>query len=407
MKFKAWLFSVYIFFAAYYSSAQQVQTIVQTGHYSAVTAVCYSPDGRFIATGSEDKTVKLWRRADGREIRSYNGNSSGIRSVSINSSMSLILAVGDNGIVTIWNLNTGEIVKHFKHDTDKFTCAGFNPQGTRIATGSYKSFISVWEISTGEKILDLKATPAEHEYARGFDYPEAGSVFWSSDGKYIVAGVADYTAIIWDAVSGKELHKYKNAGSTCTSCVCEAIITSDNKYVINTSDDSLNVFDMESGKLVRAFAGQGGSPEGLTVSNDGKSVGAIEYGVAEIWNLATGKLLSKSGDYSDRKVISLALSPDGKEFTAGNEKRTADLIVTATGKTTMVLKGYLNQVNERILNDPYMYWAGMVNEAKLSPDGKLIAVGRTGNNAKLIDFKTGKVFRTLRGHNSMVISLCF
>jgi len=90
-----------------------------------------------------------------------------------------------------------------------------------------------------------------------------------------------------------------------------------------------------------------------------------------------------------------------------DHRRTADLVVTATGKTTMVLKGYLNQVNERILNDPYMYWAGMVNEAKLSPDGKLIAVGRTGNNAKLIDFRTGKVFRTLRGHNSMVISLCF
>lgn len=407
MEFKIWLFSILIFSVALYSSGQQVRTIVQTGHYSAVTAVCYSPDGRFIATGSSDKTVKLWRRSDGKEIRSYSGNSSGIRSVSINSSVSSILAVGNNGIVTIWNLNTGEILKHFKHNTDKFTCAGFNPQGTRIVTGSYKSFISVWEINTGEKALDLKAIPAEHEYARGFDYPEAGSVCWSSDGRYIVAGVADYTAIIWDASTGKELRKYKNARATCTSCVCEATISSDNKYVINTSDDSVKVFDRETGKLVRAFTGQGGSPEGLTLSSDGRFVGAIEYGVAEIWDLTSGKLLSKSGDYSDRKVVSLSLSPDGKEFTAGNEKRTADLVKTETGKSLMVLKGYLNQVDERILNDPYMYWAGMVNETKLSPDGKLIAVGRTGNNAKLIDFSTGKIFRTLRGHSSMVISLCF
>lgn len=407
MKSKVWLFSILIFFAALYSSGQQVQTMVQTGHYSAVTAVCYSSDGNFIATGSSDKSVKLWRRSDGREIRTFQGNGSGIRGVSINTSGSSVLAVGENGTVIIWNLNTGEMIRKFKPDSDRFTCASFNPDGTKIVTGSYKSFISVWDINTGQKVSDLKAIPAEHEYARGFDYPEAGSVTWSSDGKYIVAGAADYTAIIWDASTGKELRKYKNARSTCTSCVCEATITPDNKYLINTGDDSVKVFDRESGRVIRAFTGQGGSPEGLSISNDGRLAGAIEYGVAEIWDLASGKLLSKSGDYSDRKVVSLALSPDGKEFAAGNEKRTADLIVTATGKTTMVLKGFLNQVNERILNDPYMYWAGMVNEAKLSPDGKLIAVGRTGNNAKLIDFRTGKVFKTLRGHNSMVISLCF
>lgn len=54
-----------------------------------------------------------------------------------------------------------------------------------------------------------------------------------------------------------------------------------------------------------------------------------------------------------------------------------------------------------------MYWAALVNEAKLSPDGNLIAVGRTGNNAKLIDFRSGRVVKTLRGHNAMVISICF
>jgi WD40 repeat protein len=73
----------------------------------------------------------------------------------------------------------------------------------------------------------------------------------------------------------------------------------------------------------------------------------------------------------------------------------------------MTLKGYLNQADERIFTDSYMYFAAMTNEAKLSPDGRFIAVGRTGNNAKLIDFKTGKVYKTLSGHDAMVISLCF
>jgi WD40 repeat protein len=389
------------------TSAQQVQTMVQTGHYSAVTAICYSYDGKLIATGSSDKTVKLWRRSDGLEIRSFQGIGSGIKQVSINNQLNSLMTVGENGVVTVFNLFTGSTIRQFKLENDKFSCAAFNPDGSRIITGSYKSYISVWDAATGNKVMDIRAVPATHEYAEGYDYPEAGSVAWSRDGKYIIAGVADYTAILWDSSTGNEIRKYKKIRSTCTSCISEAVITPDNKYIINTSDDTIKVFDRESGNLVKKLFGQSGSPEGLNISPDGRYAGAIEYGVAQLWDLSTGILLTKSGNYSERKVLCMAISPDGKEFAAGNEKRTADLVSVTTGKPIMVLRGYLNQVDERILNDPYMYWAGMVNETKLSPEGKYIAVGRTGNNAKLIDFKTGKVFRTLKGHNAMVISLCF
>ena len=388
-------------------SAQQVQTVVQAGHYSSVTAVCYSFDGKLIATGSSDKTVKLWRRSDGREIRSYQGNTSGIVKVSINNQVTALMVVDSRGSVTIWDLNTGAVIRQFKLESDRFTCAAFHSNGTKIITGSLKSFISVWDIQTGNRIMEIRAVPANHEYAKGYEYAETGSVAWSNDGRFVVAGVADYTAILWDAETGKEIRKFKKENSTCTSCISQAAITPDNKYIVVTGSDTIRVFNRETGMFVRSVSGQGGSPEGLVISSDGQHAGAIEYGVAEIWNLATGKLEVKSGNYSERKVLAIAISPDGKELATGNEKRTADLVNTSTGKITMVLKGYLNQVDDRILNDPYMYWAGMVNEAKLSPDGRFIAVGRTGNNAKLIDFKTGKVFRTLRGHNSMVISLCF
>ena len=388
-------------------SAQQVQTVVQSGHYSGVNAICYSPDGSLIATGSSDKTVKIWRRSDGREIRSCQGNTSEIEKISINSKITAILAVDSKGTLTVWDLNTGDIIRQISKESDKFTCAAFHPDGTKIITGSRKSFISVWDLQTGNRINEIRAVPATHEYAEGYEYPESGSVAWSNDGRFIVAGVADFTAILWDAETGREIRKFKKENSTCTSCISEAAITPDNKYIVLAGSDTIRIFNRETGMLVRSLYGQGGSPEELVISSDGKLAGAIEYGVAEIWDMATGKLIVRAGDYSERKVLGIAISPDGKEFAAANEKRTSDILNISSGKTITVLKGYLNQTDERILTDPYMYWAGMVNEAKLSPDGRFIAVGRTGNNAKLIDFKTGKVFRTLRGHNSMVISLCF
>jgi len=66
------------------TTEQSIETVIQTGHYAAVTAVAYSPDGKFAATGSADKTIKLWEVATGREIRSYLGNSGDITFLTFN-----------------------------------------------------------------------------------------------------------------------------------------------------------------------------------------------------------------------------------------------------------------------------------------------------------------------------------
>jgi len=387
--------------------SQSVETIVQTGHYAPVTAACYSPDGRFIATGSDDKTVKLWRRSDGKEIRTFQGNTSGISMVEINRQGTDILSVSDNGTITVWEISTGKLVNQIRQADDRFTCASFHPGGTKIIAGTRKSGISLWDIVDGTRISGITPVKKDLNYEKGFDYPEAKSIAYSTDGKYIIAGVQDYTAILFDATTGKEIRKYKNQNSECTSCAVNAVLSADNKLVIIGSSDSVKVFEAETGKFLKALYGQGGEAEMLCISANNRYLAAMEYGVAELWDLNTWTRVLRKGDYSDRKVMSVALSPDGKELVAGNEKRTADVIGTGKGEVIMTLKGYLNQVDERILTDSYMYWAALVNKARLSPDGRYIAVGRTGNNAKILDFKTGNVFRTLRGHKSMVISLAF
>ncbi|MFN8242146.1 MAG: WD40 repeat domain-containing protein, partial [Bacteroidales bacterium] len=386
---------------------QQVETVVQSGHYDMVTAVCYSPDGSLVFTGSNDKTVILWRRSDGRQMRSYQGAPSGISFVTVDKPMRYLLGITDNGYLMVWELNSGKLLRKSRPEKDRYTCAAFSPDGMRLATGTEKSGIMILDVSTWEKTGSAKVIPGQTYFDKDFEYPESKSVRWSTDGKYLLAGVSDNTAIIFDGTAYTEIRKYKKINSSCSGCLTEAVITSDNKLVITASSDTLKVFDRESGRLVKRLFGKGGSPESLTISPDNRYVGAIEYGTAEIWDLSTGKLVNESGDYSENQVKSIAISPDGKEYLAGTEKRFSDIIRIDPGKTMLSLRGYLNQTDEKILKDQYMYWAGMVNVTRLSPDGRLIAVGRSGNNARLIDFATGKVFRTLRGHKAMVLSLCF
>jgi WD40 repeat protein len=407
IKTKIYYSSLFFFVLQLWVTGQPVETIVQTGHYAAVTAVCYSADGKYIATGSSDKTIILWRGTDGKEIRSFRGSTSSITHVVLNRQGTTIMALSGDGTWIAWEVATGKLINKMKPAEDRFTWVSFHPDGLQVVTGSRKSDISVWNLATGEKTLELKPVPKDIYTQKGFDYPETGTVVFSNDGKFIVAGAGDNTAILFDAKTGKEIRKFKKTNSTCTSCVIEAAITPDNKYILIAQSDSVKMFDRSSGDFVREFYGQGGTPEGLCVSTDNLYIYAIEYGVAEAWDIKSGKLLMKAGNYSENKVLAAAISPDGRQLITGSEKRIADLWDISTGKKVMTLKGYLNQVDERILTNSYMYWAALVNEAKLSPDGKYIAVGRTGNNAKIIDFKTGKVFRTLTGHDGMVISLNF
>ena len=64
-------------FSFSYFQEQKIETVIQTGHYASVTSVAFSPDGKFAATGSSDKTIKLWEVPTGREIRSYLNNNVG------------------------------------------------------------------------------------------------------------------------------------------------------------------------------------------------------------------------------------------------------------------------------------------------------------------------------------------
>jgi WD40 repeat protein len=386
---------------------QPVEIVVQAGHYAAVTAVCYSADGKLIATGSADKTIILWRSSDGKQIRSLRGCTSEISHVEFNKQGTSILSLGRDGTWITWDISTGKLKKQIKPAEDWFTFSSFSPDGKQIITGSRKSGISAWDAETGEKLLDFIPAPKDLYSEKSFDYPESGNVVYSIDGQFVIAGVGDNTAILFDAKTGKEIRKYKKTNSTCTTCISEAAITPDNKYILLARSDSIKMFDRLTGDMIREFYGQGGSPENLTISADNKYVSAIEYGVAEVWDIKTGKIVLKAGDYSENKVLAAAISPDGKQIITGSEKRITEIWNTGSGKKIATLKGYLNQVDERILTHSYMYWAALVNEAKVSPDGKYIAVGRTGNNAKIIDFQTGKVYQTLRGHEGMVISLNF
>jgi WD40 repeat protein len=385
---------------------QNIETVVQTGHYAAVSAVACNSSNTLVATGSTDKTIKLWRLSDGKEIRILTGSNSEITSIGFSKQSPLLLGVNSNGAVIIWDIQTGEIIRQIKSETDKFTCAAFHPTEAKMVIGTKKSLAAVWDVNTGHLVMQLKADSVELYHGNICAFEEVRTISYSTDGKLIIAGANNKTAIVWESSSGKQIGKYPHEKNTCSTCPSIAALSADSKLVISAYSDTLKVFDRESGKVIKKLRNKNGSFDAVAVSADGKYLAAIEYGYVEMWEINSGKLIFQTKDNTNR-ATTLCFSANSKQLIVGNEKRITEIRNVTDGSIQLELKGFLNNIDERLLNYSYMYWAALIKDTKLSADGKYIAVGQTGNEARLIDFKTGKTHKTLIGHSSMVISLNF
>ena len=158
--------------------------VIQTfkGHSSAVTGVVFSPDGKMIATGSHDSTVKLWN-LDGKEIKTLAGHSYGVTSVAFSPDGKTIVTGSFDSTAKLWNLYGKEIKTLIGHSEGLFSVA-FSPDGKTIAIGGYDG-IKLWNLD-GKEIKTFIGHNSN-----------ANSVAFSPDGKIIAIGSADKTAKLW------------------------------------------------------------------------------------------------------------------------------------------------------------------------------------------------------------------
>ena len=101
--------------------SQRLETVVQRGHYEAVKAVAFTLDGKYLLSGSRDKSIKLWELSTGREIRSYLGHKSTINDLVITPDGKHFVSSCADYTAKLWNIATGELVRSFEGHTDYLT----------------------------------------------------------------------------------------------------------------------------------------------------------------------------------------------------------------------------------------------------------------------------------------------
>ena len=160
------------------------------GHTRFVNSINFSPDGKYLASGSDDKTIKLWNVSTGKHIKTLKGHIWNVVSVNF-SPDGKYLASGSGDTIKLWNVKTGKLIKTLEGHTKEVTSVNFSPDGKYLASGSFDCTIKLWNVERGDVIRTFEGHT-----------DVVWSVNVSPDGKYLASGSSDNTIKLWDVETG-------------------------------------------------------------------------------------------------------------------------------------------------------------------------------------------------------------
>jgi len=345
------------------------------GHNGSVNSVSFSPDGKTLATGSEDKTIKLWNVETGQEIGTLRGHNGIVWSVSFSPDGKTLATGSEDKTIKLWDVETGQEIRTLRGHNGIVLSVSFSPDGKTLATGSKDKTIKLWDVETGQEIRTLSG----HKWS-------VNSVSFSRDGKKLATGsgilisVRDNTIKLWNVETGEEIRTLKGHDKWVNS----VNFSPDGKTLVSGSaDNTIKLWNGSTGQEIRTLKGHGGSVESVNFSPDGKTLvsGSVDKTI-KLWNGSTGQEIRtlKGHDYPVRSVN---FSPDGKTLVSGSVDKTIKLWNVETGQEIRTLKGH----------------DSAVTSVNFSPDGKTLVSGSEDNTIKLWNGDNGWGLDALMGRS--------
>ncbi len=230
-----------------------------------------------------DFALRLWDRATGKELHRLEGHTDSVLCLGISADGKRAVAGGGGGSpVRVWDLeNRKELCRFTKH-TGRVMSAAFLPNGKQVVSvggpggdDSPPGEVRLWDVETGEEVRQFKG----HQH-------EVRWVAVLPDGKRFVTAGQDGLACLWDVATGKSVRPLGNGEAGGGGA-----LTRDGRHVAQSwSDNTIRLFEVETGNEVRRFTGYKGWAAGMAFSPDGRRLlSGSEGKTIYLWDVATGK----------------------------------------------------------------------------------------------------------------------
>ncbi len=315
----------FLFFSQKIYSQEEKKEFVRTlkGHTYRVNSVSFSPNGKYIISGSWDETLKLWQTESGEEIRTFKGYEYRVNAVDYSPDGEFVVSGTSDNTFKLWRIQTGEIIRVFKGHKSNILTLAFSPDGNYIVSGSADNTLRLWDRREGKKIKKYKG---HSDYVNDVDF--------SPDGEYFASASDDKTIKIWETsnkYSKKTLYGHK-------SFVTDIEFSPDGRYLISASaDKNLILWDVDSGDTIRVFRGHTNKVNAVTFSSNGSYIASAGCDTTvRVWETEKGRLL---GTFTGHQAVinCVQFSQNGKYVVSGSDDTNlklwdySNLLITYSG----------------------------------------------------------------------------